>query len=67
RAEEMREFIVSGHEAGKTNDSIISELKAKVYTEEYAACQPEGAFLLNTEIMVAMVLRENSASPVNGS
>ena len=62
RAEELKDFIVSGHTAGKKQNAIVDELKARMYTKEYSGFQPEGAFMINTEHMVAMVIRESAAA-----
>ncbi|MCL1828110.1 MAG: MBL fold metallo-hydrolase [Oscillospiraceae bacterium] len=60
RAVEMREFVTARHRCGISEAGIARELKDKIYTERYAKYQPEGAFMLNTEIMVELLIKEYS-------
>ncbi len=56
---ETYEAVVSGHRAGKSNEELMQEFKAKYYTDEQALYQPEAAFMLNLSYMIPMLIRES--------
>lgn len=54
----LKNDILSLYDSGKTNEEIEKYFYDTLYTEETKKAQPEAAFLLNTKIMVAMVIKE---------
>ena len=57
-AESLKDFIISGHLQGKTDDEIIEHYKDAFYDELLQSIQPVQAFYLNASHIVPMVIKE---------
>lgn len=56
--EYVKDMIVSGHLAGKTDEELVQQYKEMFYTKCQAIKQSEAAFLINVRHKIPMIIRE---------
>ncbi len=54
----VKDMIVSGHLAGKTDEELVEKYKDMFYVGGQAAIQSEAAFLINARHKIPMIIRE---------
>lgn len=58
----VKDMIVSGHLAGKTDEELVQKYKEMFYTKTQAIKQSEAAFLINARHKIPMIIREQVGS-----
>ncbi|MDL2238368.1 MBL fold metallo-hydrolase [Christensenellaceae bacterium OttesenSCG-928-K19] len=53
---ESNNLIIDSYKAGKPNDIILEEYKKRFYTQNVAKVQPENAFYINAETLIAKTI-----------